>query len=95
MTVQRWPGIADTRLTATPSQQRESYKGMAHFAGTSLVRGARCGDCAYARKAGHSQGQPLIQCAQYAALTRDKVARKFPPHAWACKYYQSKSARKS
>lgn len=89
MTTSHFPGMGDRLLTGQTLAQSQSYPGMAHFAGTG-PKGRQCKDCIFATKPTKSKGHPVIACTKYKQLTKDKVDRKFPPGAWACRHFEWK-----
>lgn len=90
------PGLGDLFLTAPNKeidrQQRKTFPGMAHFAGTG-PDGKCCKDCLHWYTL--SRGGNKIHdtrtdrpCWKYKRMTDDKVDRRIMPGASACKYFE-------
>lgn len=88
MSKQEYPGIGNRQLTDVKPEQKTSYRGMAHFAGSCTQnRTLYCASCTYFNGQRKKKGAMGI-CMLYKTMTKDRVDRRFPNHADACKYYQ-------
>jgi hypothetical protein len=72
---------------------RQSYPGMAHFAGTG-PQGKTCGSCKYFCAAAISKGRAPDQdyCDKYTVLTHGKVGKRIPKEAEACRHFEERPA---
>jgi len=79
------------KLTHTPTEQRITHKGMAHFAGTG-PRGLTCRECIFWDywKGDYRQSDGLIKparCKKYQSLMRGAKGSAVPGDAAACSYF--------
>lgn len=84
------PGLTKPHGEALTEKHFRSYKGMAHFAGIG-PDGKQCRDCRHFLKKG--PGNKAAPCSEYKRLSRDKVERKVPSDADACRYFGSIQTR--
>jgi hypothetical protein len=82
MTILKERGFYETPIDKLA---RQSYSGMAHFAGTG-PDGRRCGACAFFDR---KDDKPEAICTKYKALT-NRIGKLIPLEALACKYFEAK-----
>ena len=73
--------------TPTDKLARQSYAGMAHFAGTG-PDGKYCGDCRHLDR-GKGPGKLEYPCSKFKALT-GKIGRSVPVSAASCRHFEAK-----